>query len=188
MVARLRSYLTGNVLTLVVVLAVLGMSGTASAATRDVTGSGQRAEVRFVVPATPGGFLPTPIVLANIAGMGQVRLIACFDGSGGNSVREQFISGVDAALDVIVDSISFELPSGPGSSSMEGSGRIHGSGAGTVRAVSAPGAPVGSSGRITWQISRGQGSHAKVATIVSTILNRSPITSTCEVAADVMLP
>lgn len=188
MTARFLTFIRRSPMPYIVAVAVIALAGTAGAATGFLTGEGERQQVRFVTPATPAGFLTTPIVLATIPGMGTLKLIACFDGSGNNSVREQFISSTNATLDVIVDSVSWELPSGPGTTSMEGSGRIAGSGGGTVRAVSAPGATVGSSGRITWQISRGTGSNAQVATIVSTILNRSPINGRCEVAADVMLP
>ena len=186
--ARLRSYVRRSPVAYIAIIAILALAGTAGAASSVLTGHGQRKQVRYVVAATSVGFLGTPKTLAKIPGMGKLKLSACFDSSGDNSVREQFISSTDSTLDVIVDSISWELPSGPGATSMEGSGRISGAGGGTVRAVSAPGATAGSSGRITWQISSGTGSGGRVTTIVSTILNRSPIVDQCEVAADVMLP
>ena len=166
----------------------LALTGTATAATNVLDGHGQRVQTHVFAPATGTGFLSTPKVLASIPGMGTLKLLACFDSSGDSSVREQFTSSTATALDVIVDSVGWQLPSGPGGVSMEGTGRVVGAGSGTVRAVAAPGSTVGSAGRMTWQISLGTGTHAKVATITSTILNRSPLNNRCEVAADAMLP
>jgi hypothetical protein len=186
MLSKFRSHLRSNVVAYVAIFLVL--AGTAGAATSFLKGHGTRKQVRVVAPATAGGFLATPQRLAKIPGMGKLRLIACFDNSGNNSVREQFVSTTPDTKFVIVDSIGWKLPSGPNAdTSMEGSGPVAGIGSGTVRAISSS-STVGTSGRMTWQISKGTGSNAKVATVTSTILNRSPVTQQCDVAADVMLP
>jgi hypothetical protein len=109
------------------------------------------------------GFLPQPLILAEIPTMGQIRLIYC-GGSPSNQIRVQLLSFDNSQPFFGVGQVTASaLPAGLDGppNTDQGGGVFSGGGGEPLIADSAPDVPaVGLVGKWDWQLSRGSGADA----------------------------
>jgi hypothetical protein len=156
-----------------------------------IKGDGRQSTSSFTAPAS--GFLPQPIILAEVPTMGVVQFIACFDDSpAGADMRVQLLSFDDstpffAAGTVIAG--DNPVASGDATVTEQMSGFFSGGG-GTPLIAQGPAPPenhLGTSGWWDFHLSRGTGNDTLAAHVTVSGHNTStdPGTGECTVTATV---
>jgi hypothetical protein len=157
-----------------------------------IQGEGSQTSHTFTAPAT--GFLPTPDVLAEIPGFGQVRLMFCGEFADGDQIRIQALSFENAPDFIDVSSVhAAALPGGTSQPEFHDFGGGHLSGGGGDINVGQAGGPVGPFGvaqKFDFAFFRGSGPSATTAHIsVSGLNDSSTIThqGQCFVSAETVI-
>ncbi|HKG36366.1 MAG TPA: hypothetical protein VKA89_08025 [Solirubrobacterales bacterium] len=158
-----------------------------------VRGKGKQVFRTFTAPAV--GFLPQPLVLADVPTMGQVRLIYCGTHANNDQMRIQQLSDDDAAEYTGVGYVTAsDLPAGTGKAEFTDfdAGQFSGGGGGVVIAQPNPGppGPFGIAALWDYKLYRGSGANARTAHVsVSGYNSSSSITPAgqCHVTAETVM-